>query len=160
MFDLKIPTWLAVGAGADTVRLVPCTGSGPDVFCKALDVQAAIAQTAALERERLAREAESQEDSAGFHSLSAAEIRAGGLGLDAQVAMAQSIASEPGAEALLRHLLTKHFYVDISGSLAWTYKEGNNLRDVDTAAFEKALVPYLKPDDAVELMHAHKARGL
>jgi hypothetical protein len=32
------------------------------------------------ERERLARLAESQEDDAGYHSLSAAEIRAGRIG--------------------------------------------------------------------------------
>jgi hypothetical protein len=34
----------------------------------------------AAERERLARLAESQEDDAGYHSLSAAEIRAGRIG--------------------------------------------------------------------------------
>jgi hypothetical protein len=37
---------------------------------------------AAAERERLARLAESQEDDAGYHSLSAAEIRAGRIGAE------------------------------------------------------------------------------
>ena len=42
--------------------------------------QAAWSAAAVVERERLARLAETNEDSAGFHSLSAAEIRAGRVG--------------------------------------------------------------------------------
>jgi hypothetical protein len=44
-----------------------------------------VAEAAAAERERLARLAESQEDDAGYHSLSAAEIRAGRIGAEGKV---------------------------------------------------------------------------
>ena len=47
----------------------------PDIHLLAFKRFAALIETD--ERERLAKLAESQEDSAGFHSLSAAEIRAG-----------------------------------------------------------------------------------
>ena len=40
--------WLAIPAGGDTVRLVPVEGSGPDVFVKLVDAEAAVA----AERER------------------------------------------------------------------------------------------------------------
>jgi hypothetical protein len=43
------------------------------------------ALVAAQERERLARLAESQEDDAGYYSLSAAEIRAGRIGAEGKV---------------------------------------------------------------------------
>ena len=55
-----LPRWLAVATGAHTVRLVPVTApsTGPDVFCKLLDAEAAIASAVAAERERCAKAAE------------------------------------------------------------------------------------------------------
>lgn len=54
--ELSLPRWLAVAAGADTVRLVPvpAPSTGPDVFCKLHAVEAAIAAAVAAERERCA----------------------------------------------------------------------------------------------------------
>ena len=65
-----------------------------------------------------------------------------------------------GADALLRHLLSKHFYVSSDGSLSWKYTECTDLLDVDSVEFEKALLPYLKPEDAKELAREHMKRGL
>ncbi|MCU0920197.1 MAG: hypothetical protein MUF16_07650 [Burkholderiaceae bacterium] len=41
----NLKRWLAVGAGGDTVRLVPvdAPSTGPDVFVKLLDAEAAVA---------------------------------------------------------------------------------------------------------------------
>lgn len=63
----------------------------------------------------------------------------------------------PDAETLLRQLLADHFFVTGSGSLSWNYVEGVDLREVGEAALEKALIPYLKPEDAAEVAEAHKA---
>jgi hypothetical protein len=60
--DLK--RWLAVSAGADTVRLVPVSApsAGPDVFCKLADVEAEIAELRKdAERYRALRAAHAQE---------------------------------------------------------------------------------------------------
>lgn len=45
MSELKVPVWLAVGAGGDAVRLLPMeAATGPDVFCKVLDAKEALKQ--------------------------------------------------------------------------------------------------------------------
>ena len=51
-----------------------------DAYYSAEQMRAYAAEQVAAERERLARLAESNEDSAGFHTLSASEIRAGAIG--------------------------------------------------------------------------------
>lgn len=50
---MELKRWLAVGAVGDTVRLVPvdAPSTGPDVFVRLLDAEAAVA----AERERCAR---------------------------------------------------------------------------------------------------------
>lgn len=50
----NLKRWLAVGAGGDMVRLVPIQGTGPDVFVKLLDAEAAVA--AAFEAGKLAQQ--------------------------------------------------------------------------------------------------------
>lgn len=51
----ELKKWLAIGAGGDTVRLIPVESiGGPDIFCKSLDAQAAIDAAVAEAYERCA----------------------------------------------------------------------------------------------------------